>query len=321
MKFDHILFPIDFSDRCRILKPEVEALAKKFESTVTLLHVFEIPATWYGTAEAPLINMECFQKFCDDAKENLRTFKLGVPENRIERVLAEGDPAGEIVAWATKRHADLIMMGTRGYGRLQGLLLGSAISKVIHTACCPVWTDSGSHMPAGGRRTEISSILCAMELDDETIPLLRFAAEMGSLFRAEVRLLHSIPEAETRPNKYFDFDLHRYLLEHAKVELSKLQREAGTSFQLLLNSGEISKSVHEIALEHKADLILIGRGKSRHAFGRLRTHAYQIIHGAPCPVLSYSPDLLSHTSSSCSAEHLAQFAAGEPPLIGSSRPS
>lgn len=319
MKFNHILFPIDFSDRCRTLKPEVEALANKFGSKVTLLHVFEIPTTWYGTAEAPLINMECFQEIRDNAKENLRTFKLGIPEDRIERILGEGDPAGEIISWAETHQVDLIMMGTRGFGKLLGVLLGSVTSKVIHGACCPVWTDSCTNVPEGGRRTEIAKILCGVEVDDEATLLLRFAVKMGVMFKADVRIVHAIPEADTRPNQFLDFDLRRYLLENAKVELSKLQREAGTNFQLTLQSGDISTCLHEVALEERADLILIGRGKCKRAFGRLRTHAYQIIHEAPCPVLSYSPAQLSHTSLSYSAEHLAQPAEGEQLLIDSRR--
>jgi nucleotide-binding universal stress UspA family protein len=44
--------------------------------------------------------------------------------------------------------------------------------------------------------------------------------------------------------------------------------------------------VREEALQHGADLILIGRGTLHGTLGRLRTHAYGIIRHAPCPVLS-----------------------------------
>ncbi|MBV8904449.1 MAG: universal stress protein, partial [Acidobacteriia bacterium] len=58
MKMDHILFPIDFSDHSHALNAEVEWLASHFHSQVTLLHVFEIPTSWYGGGEASLINGE-----------------------------------------------------------------------------------------------------------------------------------------------------------------------------------------------------------------------------------------------------------------------
>src|SRR5271165_3819446 len=48
-----------------------------------------------------------------------------------------GDPAQEIIAAAGDRQADLIIVGSRGHGRLAGLLLGSVAHKVISLAPCP----------------------------------------------------------------------------------------------------------------------------------------------------------------------------------------
>ncbi len=139
------------------------------------------------------------------------------------------------------------------------------------------------------------------------------------MFSAKLHVVHCIPEAETRPNKYLEFDLQRYLLEGARVELKKLQREAGLVGEISVKGGGVSKVVRNMALESKIGLIVLGRGESQHRFGRLRTHAYQIVHDAPCPVLSYCPALSAHISSSYSAEHPYQSAKSEPPLIGSSR--
>jgi nucleotide-binding universal stress UspA family protein len=49
-----------------------------------------------------------------------------------------GDPAQEIITVAQDRQADLIVVGSRGRGRLAGLLLGSVAQKVISLAHCPV---------------------------------------------------------------------------------------------------------------------------------------------------------------------------------------
>jgi nucleotide-binding universal stress UspA family protein len=49
-----------------------------------------------------------------------------------------GDPAKKILACADARQADLIAIGSRGHGRLAGLLLGSVAQKVIALAHCPV---------------------------------------------------------------------------------------------------------------------------------------------------------------------------------------
>ncbi len=317
MKFENILFPLDFSDRSLAMASEVESLARRFGSKVTVMHVFEIPATWYGTAEAPTINLNCFREFYDAARQSLDSFHLDLPAGRVEKVICEGDPSWQIANWAREHKSDLIMMGTRGFGKVQGFLLGSVAAKVIHDTPCPVWTDANAHLKRAFRH-DIKDILCALDIDDETIALLRFADEVAKMFSAKLRFVHCVPEAETRPNKYFDFDLHRYLLDGARVQLKKLQREAAIPGEISITGGGVSKVVRTLALENTSGLVILGRGQSQHRFGRLRTHAYQIVHDAPCPVLSYCPGLSSHISSSYSEEHLAQCAKSEPPLIGSS---
>ncbi len=47
-RFHHILFPVDFSDRCRTVRPFVRSIAQQFHSKVTLLHVVQIPTAWYA---------------------------------------------------------------------------------------------------------------------------------------------------------------------------------------------------------------------------------------------------------------------------------
>ena len=211
------------------------------------------------------------------------------------------------------------MLGTRGFGRIQGILLGSVAAKVIHDTPCPVWTDANARIKGARYQGEIKQILCAVDIDDETVSLLRFADEVSRLFSAHLHVVHCIPEAETRPNKYFDLDLHCYRLEGARVELKKLQREAGSDCDITIAGGGISKVVRNLAIERKAGLIVLGRGAMQQMFGRLRTHAYQIVHDAPCPVLSYCPALSNYTSSSCSEERLFQSAKSAPPPIGSNQ--
>lgn len=57
---------------------------------------------------------------------------------RISPERSFGDPAEEIIAAAKDRQADLIVVGSRGHGRLIGLLLGSVAQKVISLGHCPV---------------------------------------------------------------------------------------------------------------------------------------------------------------------------------------
>jgi nucleotide-binding universal stress UspA family protein len=318
MKFNQILFATDFSERSRALNEQVEWLAARFESRVTLLHVFEIPAAWYGASEASFVNMDCLNALRDTAEQRLKEYTINVPENRLERILAEGDAGSQITYWVNEHDVDLVVMGTHGYGALKGWILGSATAKVLHSATCPIWTDS--QLRRGLNRTAISKILCAVELIDETIPLMRYTKHLAQELGASVRLLHSVPEFETRPNKYSDFDLHRYLTESAIVEIAKMQREAATEFPLTVSGTAISDAISEVAKEHGADLVVIGRGKAQKTFGRFQTHAYEIIRCAPCPVLSYLARQQDRISSSCNEEHPSRFAANAQLLTGYQTP-
>lgn len=49
-----------------------------------------------------------------------------------------GDPAKMIVQFATEKQCDQIVIGPRGLGTVQGLLLGSVASKLIHLSPIPV---------------------------------------------------------------------------------------------------------------------------------------------------------------------------------------
>lgn len=73
---------------------------------------------------------QSFSDLCDRAKER------GAP--RVSVDVFVGEAADEILAFAEAAQPDLIVMGSRGHGRLAGLLLGSVTQKVTGLARCPV---------------------------------------------------------------------------------------------------------------------------------------------------------------------------------------
>ena len=71
-------------------------------------------------------------RLVDDAVDMAKA--QGVKE--VEKVVADGDPAGQILQAAEKFNSDMIVMGSRGLGNLKGLLLGSVSQKVNHLCTC-----------------------------------------------------------------------------------------------------------------------------------------------------------------------------------------
>ena len=63
---------------------------------------------------------------------------VGEVPAEIHTELLEGDAAESIIAVAKARNSSVIVMGSRGLGRLAGLVLGSTSQKVVSHAPCPV---------------------------------------------------------------------------------------------------------------------------------------------------------------------------------------
>jgi nucleotide-binding universal stress UspA family protein len=274
MKIDHILFPIDFSEHSRALNEEAASLANFFQAKVTLLHVFEIPPAWYETGDLPMggavaMGSGYFTAFVDGARERLDQYRIDVPENRVERVLAEGDAAWHIANHAKEQAVDLVVMGTHGHGALRRLLLGSVAMKVLHDVSCPVWMHH--HRGHEAHNAPAARIVCSLELSDEAVPLLRFTKELADTMGAQVRLIHVVADDKA-----------------AEQEIAKRQEAAGTDFPAATPEGPVALDIAEFAEDQQADLIVIGRGKAQRALGSLRTHAYEIIRYANCPVLSFA---------------------------------
>jgi len=107
---------------------------------VSVLHVIKrqplAPITVRFTA--PWIKSE--QKVKDTARRlvNQTVQQLIKAGFTAEPVCKVGDPAEEIMNVASNRTADLIVMGAKGLGTIDRILLGSVSTRVVQYASCPV---------------------------------------------------------------------------------------------------------------------------------------------------------------------------------------
>jgi len=63
---------------------------------------------------------------------------VGDVPTEVHTEMIEGDISESIIEVAQTRNSDIIVMGSRGLGRLAGLVLGSTSQKVVSLAHCPV---------------------------------------------------------------------------------------------------------------------------------------------------------------------------------------
>lgn len=69
--------------------------------------------------------------------EQLASWLAKYPEIRVETVLTHESAASALVE--ASRHAQLVVVGSRGHGVVAGTLLGSAGLQLLHHAECPVY--------------------------------------------------------------------------------------------------------------------------------------------------------------------------------------
>lgn len=281
----HILFPIDFSERCCHAAPFVERMATRFQSKITLFSVAQLFP--YGGGDPGGVVMINEEEVLEELKLRLNgALRKEFAHLPVARVVELGDPAQAIVDFAHTNNVDLIMMPTHGYGPFRSLLLGSVTAKVLHDAECPVWTAAHIDEPPGRYHVDCHNVLCAVDGAPKSIPLIRQALEFASEMKATFRLVHVIAGMEGLPSGQLDRSFEESMRKQVRESIEALMHEASVEAPLCVAVGNIAEGVREEAIRHGADLIFIGRGVLHEPLGRLRTHAYSIIRHAPCPVLS-----------------------------------
>ncbi len=111
------------------------------EDEVFVVYVFPLPADREVYAEvAPLPKDVQDERVTRVARPVLdrTTALLAELDSRVEEVLLLGDPAKEIVVFATTMRADLVVAGTHGRSLARELYLGSVSSALTHLAPCSV---------------------------------------------------------------------------------------------------------------------------------------------------------------------------------------
>jgi nucleotide-binding universal stress UspA family protein len=126
-----ILYSTDFSPYSNQAYFHAVALAEHHNASLTIVNVFtpeQGAAAKAGTGGSD-------RQYWRSQLEQIRPVNPRIP---VHHVFLEGDPADEIVRYATDAGMDLIVMGTHGRTGLERLLMGSVAEKVMREARCSV---------------------------------------------------------------------------------------------------------------------------------------------------------------------------------------
>jgi nucleotide-binding universal stress UspA family protein len=142
MEIGKILFPTDFSVTTSHTAAFAADLARKYGAKVYILHVIYDIARDSGWYAAPVQMDSVYDDIKNSAREEMErvfseTFRGDI---EVERVIQIGIPHSDILKFSEEKSIDLIVIGSHGRKRLDRVLFGSTVQRVLRRARCHVLT-------------------------------------------------------------------------------------------------------------------------------------------------------------------------------------
>jgi nucleotide-binding universal stress UspA family protein len=128
--FEKILLAVDGSGRSREMMNMLLQLSSMQQSQIAVLHVIPIPASRDGLTEYRLAGERVLEK-----ETNSLNLSSG---NSFVSILKEGDPKDVVCKVAEELNPSLLVMGSRGMGRLQAILANSVSQYVFQLSSAPM---------------------------------------------------------------------------------------------------------------------------------------------------------------------------------------
>ncbi len=167
-----IVVGVDGSDASIEALRTAGLIAAETGGSITAITTWRLPATSNATS-ATIPNLT------DAAERTLASAvqtALGDRGQDVSKVVREGR-AGQVMVHES-RHADLVVLGSRGHGGFAGLLLGSVSKACAGAAECPTLIVRGTPS-AVNRSDEGLKVVAGVELDAVSPRLLRMSAEIA----------------------------------------------------------------------------------------------------------------------------------------------
>jgi nucleotide-binding universal stress UspA family protein len=300
----NILCPTDFSEFSRRAFDYAVAVARRYEATLTVMHVYPtIPVLAFSSGIPPLDPSVLRIEESERLLRELERFVAAAPAPgvRVETVIREGDAAGEILAAASAQKADLLAVGSHGRSGFERLLLGSVTEKLLRKAPCPVLTVPRRRPDAVPTAAHMfGRILCPIDFSDCSMAALRYATSLAEEIDGRLVVVYVVandisplpgqPPAEAigATMSVAEFFIKRE--EAVRRMLEEAVPEGARTYckvQTLLAHGKPASEILRLAQEDDTDLIVIGvHGRGAADLALFGSTTYHVLRQAVCPVLT-----------------------------------
>ncbi len=282
--FKNILFATDFSEVSQHALLHALAMAKRYESKLTVVNVAP-PETQAPLPMEPVpLEMDWQKQRAAECMSRLEGFEpLRLYPH--ETVLKQGNPWLEISGIIDDAGIDLVVMGTHGRGVIGTLVLGSVVEQVLRHASCPVLTVGPEVAPSLVDHDKLSHILFATDFSEGSMHALRYALSLAEENDAELTLLHVLVEFQPALLVY----AREFLADYRKRlwDLVPTDATMWCKPHVAIETGAAAEAIVPAAHERMVDLIVMGV----HSGGTVATHVpwtvvHSVVRHTRCPVLT-----------------------------------
>lgn len=116
------------------------AIARHWNAEVKLVTVVRTPEGWWGIGGAPPSPESLSAALVEGQQKILREFEEELDLDGLDYQMVEelGDPVNRLLAVIEDTEADMVVIGRRGAGLAERMILGSTADRLTHLATCPV---------------------------------------------------------------------------------------------------------------------------------------------------------------------------------------
>ncbi len=135
-----IVVGVDGSTQSRHAAAVAAAMAASMSAALHIVTIVRPPEGWWGVVGSPPTATALGNTLSEARTEILDSIISEIDLDGVDYETVEdiGDPGRMLVDYATSAGADVLIIGKRGAGPIERLLLGSVANHVVHDAQCPV---------------------------------------------------------------------------------------------------------------------------------------------------------------------------------------